>query len=354
MKIVTIVGARPQFIKASVLSYKIKHQKDVVEIIIHTGQHYDQNMSKVFFDQLGITKPKYLLDSGGMSHGAMLGYQVSEIEKILLKENPNYVVLYGDTNSTLSGALAASKLHLTIVHIEAGLRSFNMKMPEEINRILTDRLSNFLFCPSQSAVDNLINEGFKSFDSQIHIVGDIMLEGIKLFSDKLDLSNAKTFPYILFTLHRQENIDDEIRFKEIVEALNEISKTIKIVFPVHPRTKNKLYDLNLYLDENILIVEPMTYFNFLSHLKNSELVITDSGGIQKESYFMKKNCLIIREETEWVELTDNNNNKLCGYSKENIVKNFNDRFEMNLSFEKAFYGDGNSTDLILKILKDHL
>ena len=354
MKIVTVIGARPQFIKASVLSHKIKEKKSIEEIIIHTGQHYDQNMSKVFFDQLGINQPKYLLNSGGMSHGAMLGYQVAEIEKILLKENPNYLVLYGDTNSTLAGALAASKLDLSIVHVEAGLRSFNMKMPEEINRILTDRISNFLFCPSQSAVDNLIKEGFKSFDSKIHIVGDIMLEGIKLFSDKLDLSNTKTFPYILSTLHRQENIDNQFRFKEIIGALNEISKTMKIVFPLHPRTKKKLYDLNLGLNKNILIIEPMTYFNFIRHLKNCELVITDSGGIQKESYFMKKNCLITREETEWTELTENNNNKLCGYSKENILNNFNNRYELNVSFEKSFYGDGNSSEQIIRILKEHL
>lgn len=354
MKLLTIVGARPQFIKAAAFSNKLKSFPDIDEVIIHTGQHYENNMSKIFFDQLDIPKPDYLLNSGGKSHGEMIGSQIIEIEKILLKECPDYVIVYGDTNSTLSGALAASKLNYSTVHIEAGLRSYNMKMPEEINRILTDRLSKFLFCPSETAKKNLIKEGYEFFDSKVYVVGDIMLDAINLFIKKLKFKNPLNYPYIICTLHRQENIDDIKKFREIIRALNEISKKIKIVFPIHPRTRAKIDSLGLSLADNVIIKEPMSYYDFLNHINHCDLVITDSGGLQKEAYFMKKNSLIIREETEWTELVESNNNKLCGFKKETIVKGFNNRDKLNDSFDVPFYGGGNSSELIINILKDQV
>ena len=352
MKIITILGARPQFIKAAALSHALKAHKLINEVIVHTGQHFDENMSKIFFDQLKIPKPHYKLDSGGMNHGAMTAYQLAEIEKILQKELPNYVVLYGDTNSTLSGALAASKLQIPIIHIEAGLRSFNMNMPEEINRIITDRLSKFLFCPSKAAKENLMREGYRNFDSEIHVVGDIMLDTIKLFIENLEIIKPFEEPYIVCTIHRQENTDEIGRLSQIIEGLNEIAKTSKIIFPMHPRTKNIIRNQKILLNKNLIVTKPMSYINFLSHIKYCDLVITDSGGLQKESYFMKKNCLVIREETEWNELTFHNFNKLCGVSKEEILQNYNDRFKLNNKFDLPLYGDGNTADQIIKILSN--
>ena len=353
MKILNIIGARPQFIKAAAFSNSLRSHDSIKEIIVHTGQHYQDNMSKTFFDQLDIPKPDYLLASGGKSHGEMTGYQIYEIEKILNHEKPDYVILFGDTNSTLSGALAASKLNYPIVHIEAGLRSYNMKMPEEINRVLTDRLSHFLFCPSDLAKDNLIKEGYENYSSQIHVVGDIMLDGINLIINKVNFTNPVNYPYIICTIHRQENTDDIRKFEDIIAGLNEISKAMKIVFPMHPRTKRLLKKNNLKINKNIILEEPMNYFNFLTYIKNCELVITDSGGLQKESYFMKKNCLVVREETEWTELIENKNNIICGTDKEKIITNFKNRNELNNSFEKSFYGNGNSANLIIKILKQN-
>jgi UDP-GlcNAc3NAcA epimerase len=296
MKILTVIGARPQFIKAAAFSHALKSNSNIREIIVHTGQHFDQNMSEIFFNQLEIPHPDYHLDSGGKSHGTMTAYQLVEIEKIMEKENPDFVVLYGDTNSTLSGALVASKLHVPIVHIEAGLRSHNMNMPEEINRIITDRLSQFLFCPSNEAKENLIREGYQNFDAEIHVVGDIMLDTFKLFIEHLEIKKPIQESYIVCTIHRQENTDKSQNLIEIIEGLNEIAKTSKIIFPMHPRTKKIISDQKILLNDNLIVTKPMSYINFLSHLKHCELVITDSGGLQKESYFMKKNCLIIREE----------------------------------------------------------
>ena len=267
IKIVTIVGARPQFIKAAAFSNSIKSYDSIDEVIIHTGQHFDQNMSKIFFDQLLIPKPNYQLKSGGKSHGAMTAYQLIEIEKILEIEQPNYVVLYGDTNSTLSGALAASKLNIPIVHIEAGLRSYNMRMPEEINRILTDRLSKFLFCPSHNAKKNLIKEGYKNFNSKIYVVGDIMLDASKLFIENLKTERPFDEPYLVCTIHRQENTEIINRLKEIIEGLNEIAKEIRIVFPIHPRTKKTISNMKISLHDNIFTTKPMPYIDFLCRQK---------------------------------------------------------------------------------------
>ena len=351
IKIITIIGARPQFIKAAALSYHLIEEKDIEEIIVHTGQHYDKNMSQVFFRQLGIPKPKYLLNSGGKSHGAMTGHQLIEIEKILFKEKPDYVLVYGDTNSTLSGALAASKQIVPIIHVEAGLRSFNMQMPEEINRIITDRLSKILFCPSSVSVNNLISEGFENFNCKIHSVGDIMKDTIKLFLDKFNLESPFDFPYGVCTLHRQENTDNIDRFKELINALNEIASYQRIIFPIHPRTKSILDKINLKLNPNILFTNPMSYMEFMNHISHSEIILTDSGGLQKEAFFMKKNCLVLRDETEWTELIDTNHNILCS-SKEEIVNAFSNHSSLNKDFNKPIYGDGNTAEKIIQFIKE--
>ena len=350
MKILTIIGARPQFIKAAAFSHALQSNDMVEEVIVHTGQHYDQNMSKIFFDQLNIPHPTYRLDSGGKSHAAMTAYLLCEIEKILLLELPHCVILYGDTNSTLSGALSASKLNIPIVHIEAGLRSFNNKMPEEINRIVTDRLSKILFCPSQKAKNNLIREGFENFDSEIYIVGDIMLDTIKLFTDNIKLVPPEKTPYIICTIHRQENTNQIERLKEIIKGINKIADSVKIIFPIHPRTLKIIDDFKIVLNNNIIVKDPMSYIEFINHIKHSEIVITDSGGIQKESFFMKKNCLVLREETEWEELVDLNYNKLCGFNKDKILEAFKERKKLRSNFDSLLYGEGNTSNQIIEIL----
>ena len=352
MKIISVIGARPQFIKAAALSYNLRLNNLFEEVIIHTGQHYDENMSNIFFDQLQIPQPDYRLDSGGKSHAAMTAYQLHEIAKILKNERPDCVLLYGDTNSTLSGALAASKLSIPIVHVEAGLRSYNMNMPEEINRIITDRLSRILFCPSDDAKENLMREGYQNFDLDIYVVGDIMLDSIKLFFENLEIKKPFAEPYVVCTIHRQESTDQSDRLKEIIQGLNEISKTAKIIFPIHPRTQKIISDQKILLSDNIIVSQPLSYIDFLSHVKHCELVITDSGGLQKESYFMNKNCLVIREETEWTELISNNNNKLCGFKKGKIIQNFNNRNNLNNDFGQPIYGDGNTANRIIKIMSD--
>jgi UDP-GlcNAc3NAcA epimerase len=282
----------------------------------------------------------------------MTGYQLSEIEKILIKESPSWVILFGDTNSTLAGALAASKLHIPIAHIESGLRSFNMKMPEEINRIITDRLSTLLFCPTQRAVNNLIKEGFNNFNCHFKIVGDIMFDALKLFSGSLKQDKLNIPPYALCTLHRAENIDNDKRLKTLCETLNTISEELQIIFPLHPRTKKRIIEKNIELNHNIKVIGPLPYIEFINYIKNSELVISDSGGIQKEAYFLKKNCIVLREETEWVELIERNNNILAGVFKNDIIEAFNSRKLLNQDFSSKIYGSGTTSKLILEsILK---
>lgn len=350
MKLLTVVGARPQFIKAAALSCRLKDYSEISEVIVHTGQHYDKNMSKVFFEELSIPKPKYVLNSGGKSHGEMTGYQLIEIEKIILLENPDYIIVYGDTNSTLAGALAAVKLHIPIVHIESGLRSFNTRMPEEINRILTDKISSFLFCPSKIAVENLNNEGFNTLQSNIYQVGDIMYDSIKLFSSLVNLNFDRTSPYALCTIHRQENTNDVYRLNAIFSGLNDISNEIKIKLPLHPRTKNHLNSLNIQLSENIEILEPQSYINFIGLMKDCEIILSDSGGIQKEAYFLQKNCIVLRDETEWIELLESKNNIIAGANRYKIVKAFQERSKLNKNFSSPLYGDGNSAEKIIEIL----
>ena len=355
MKIVTVLGARPQFIKAGTVSRVISSYSDIKEIIIHTGQHYDSNMSEVFFDELKIPKPTYNLGISSINHGAMTGRMLEEIESILIKEKPDYVLVYGDTNSTLAGALAAAKLQIKVAHVEAGLRSYNTKMPEEINRVLTDNISSLLFCPTESAVSNLNNEGIESWGGspKKFLVGDVMQDGAFFYSQyaskpvDYDISDQ----YVLCTIHRAENVDFEIKLAEIISALNIISERVQVVLPLHPRTKNKLLELDVDLS-NLLIMSPLGYLNMIWLIKNSVCVITDSGGLQKEAFFFEKICLTTREETEWVELVERRVNFLVGTSKKLIIDTFNNVESMNVNFDQSIYGDGLSSHKIIAALLD--
>ncbi|MBN2782363.1 MAG: UDP-N-acetylglucosamine 2-epimerase (non-hydrolyzing) [Campylobacterales bacterium] len=354
MKILTILGARPQFIKAGSISREIKKNKNIKEVIVHTGQHYDANMSDIFFEEMQIPRPDYFLGIGGRSHGAMTGQMIEKIEEVVLKENPDLILVYGDTNSTLAGAIVASKLHIKLVHIEAGLRSFNMKMPEEVNRILTDRVSDILFCPTDTAVKNLKKEGFDNFNCKIIKSGDVMQDGAifyKNLSKKPDIEIKDGF--ILCTIHRAENTDDELRLRDIFGALKEISKKREIILPLHPRTKKILDTLDIDVT-NITIIEPVGYLEMVWLIDNCSLVMTDSGGLQKEAYFFKKPCITLRDETEWVELVENRFNILAGADKTKILDIFASLENLFCKdYSKNLYGDGYaSKKIIQELIKD--
>ena len=357
MKIVTVLGARPQFIKAGTVSRAIMQHNQLEvgsekleEVIVHTGQHFDANMSDIFFDEMKIPKPDYNLNINGLGHGAMTGKMLEKIEEVLLKEKPDWVMVYGDTNSTIAGALAASKLHIKVAHVEAGLRSFNMNMPEEVNRILTDRISNILFCPTQSAVDNLEKEGYGTLNIKIVKNGDVMQDGALFYKDlavKPDVDLADE--YILSTIHRAENTDDPKRLKSIFEALNEIANEMQIVLPLHPRTKNILETSHIELAKNITVIEPVGYLEMVYLIKNSQMIMTDSGGLQKEAFFFEKPCVTLRDETEWVELIENRFNVLAGADKEKIIDLYKN-FEFNDNFSVDLYGGGKASEAIVNEL----
>lgn len=355
MKVVTILGARPQFIKAGSVSREIIRQKEagvnIEEIIVHTGQHYDANMSDVFFEEMKIPKPDYFLGVGGKTHGAMTGQMVEKIEEILVKEQPDWVMVYGDTNSTLAGAMAAAKLHIKIAHVEAGLRSFNMRMPEEVNRILTDRISSILFCPTQIAVDNLENEGVQNWKTGANVClsGDVMHDGV-LFYKKLAVKPPELTvdeDFILCTIHRAENTDDPERLSSIVSALNEIADEKQVILPLHPRTK-KILQSGEFDTSNLTIIDPVGYLNMVWLLENCELVMTDSGGLQKEAYFFAKPCITMRDETEWLELVKIGANVLVGADQEKILSAYQEQLSGTFDVEASLYGDGNASQLIVE------
>lgn len=358
-KIMTIIGARPQFIKASVLSKAFLDNSDKFkEVLIHTGQHYDDNMSQVFFDQMNIPKPHYKLNINHRSHGAMTGEMMISLDRILIDELPDAVLVYGDTNSTLAGALSAVKLHIPVIHVEAGLRSFNRNMPEEINRMITDQHSHLLFCPSDTAITNLKNEGIEHNKGQYKVVktGDIMLEAMNLFSPlakgRFDLEKKTNDSFHLLTLHRAENTDDTDKITEIFDALNALAEDgNRFIFPVHPRTKNVLSELGFYIHHNILQVQPVGYVEMLYLLNHANClgVLTDSGGVQKEAYFASKPCLTLREQTEWVELIENNVNFLVGSKKEKILKSFKQLNQIK-NFPPNLYGEGKESEKMLEYI----
>lgn len=343
-KIVTILGARPQFVKGAVLSRVVQSHGEIEEVLVHTGQHFDANMSDIFFNEMQIPKPKYNLDINSLGHGAMTGQMLERVEQILLDEKPEAVVVYGDTNSTIAGALAAKKLHIKVVHIEAGLRSFNMQMPEEVNRIVTDRISDLLSCPTDTAVKNLHNEGFENLPIQIEKHGDIMKDAVEFYSktsaEKSSIINDLSLEkddFVLATIHRQENTDDVQKLTDIFSSLEEIHQQKQVVLPLHPRTKKVLERNNL--QPNITFIDPVGYFDMLELLKNCALVVSDSGGLQKEAFFNKKHCIIAREETEWIELVENGFAKIAGSNPQKMKDAFQEFLSSKMSFEKELYGN---------------
>lgn len=353
-KIVTVVGARPQFIKAAPVSGVIAGTEGLSEILLHSGQHFDENMSEVFFRQLEIPEPRYNLGVQGGGHGAMTGRMLEKIESVLLDEAPDLVVVYGDTNTTLAAALAAAKLHIKIAHIEAGLRSWNRKMPEEINRVLTDHVSEVLFCPTLQAVENLKNEGIEA-----HVVhsGDVMYDVALMAAEKSDdsiLNRLDACPggYYLGTLHRAENTDDKRRLTDILEAFGELARTRKLVLPLHPRTRNKIREFHLEpLISNLTIIEPVSFLEMVTLEKNAAVILTDSGGVQKEAYFHSVPCVTLREETEWTETVEAGWNILAGADKAKILKSLEQAVQGRRIEE---YGRGDASRLIVGEIKNIL
>lgn len=356
MKILTIVGARPQFIKAAAVSRAIAaHARGkAAEIIVHTGQHFDSQMSHVFFAELSIAAPKYNLGISGGSHGAMTGRMLEAIEAVLIKEMPDWVMLYGDTNSTLAGALAASKLHFPVAHVEAGLRSYNMRMPEEVNRVVADRVSARLFCPTDLSVANLAKEGLTA---GVHLVGDVMFDTALHFA-KLAVERStilKSFglqskAYVLATCHRAENTDDQQKLTGIVLGLAEIAKSHQVVFPVHPRTRQRIERFGLAdLLKGITLTEPVSYLDMVELERNALIIVTDSGGVQKEAFFYRVPCITIREETEWVETVDAGWNVLVGSNRDAIVQAASS-FSNRKMMEIQPYGSGHASEKIAEIL----
>ena len=357
MKLVTIVGTRPQFIKAAAISHAINSSAyNIEEIIIHSGQHYDQKMSDIFFDQLRITKPKYNLGIGSGSHGFQTGHALIGIEDILISEEPDAVLVYGDCNSTLSGALAASKLHIPLLHVEAGLRSFNRKMPEEINRIVTDVISDILFCPAQLASDHLDVENILG---KVEVVGDVMFDCIRLFKGisnetssilrKLQLTQRQ---YSLVTIHRAENTNDRERLSQIIIALQKLASNHKLVVPLHPRTIAQFKKFNLTIEhENIYITDPLSYLDMLSLTSNAKAVLTDSGGVQKEAFFHQVPCITMRDETEWTETVSSGWNKIVGADAKKIEAAFQEFDQITPTPDTTYpYGNGYAAERIVEII----
>lgn len=361
MKILTVVGARPQFIKAAAMSAEIMNHPDLHEVIVNTGQHYDKGMSDVFFSELGIPDPKYNLNIHSLSHGSMTGRMLEGLEEVFLSEKPDWILLYGDTNSTLAGALAASKTQIPIAHIESGLRSHNMAMPEEINRIVTDRLSSLLLCPTPQSEENLLREGFPFPCSgyplqRVVNVGDIMFDAVKKFSggeaDKItkEAISRVNGAYILATVHRPSNTDNQENLQQIFDALSEIANSVKVIVPVHPRTRKKLDDFGIVYDpKSVILIDPVSYVSLQVLISGSNFVITDSGGLQKEAYFHLKRCITLRDDTEWGETVTSGWNVLAGASRRNIIA------AATMSSEPAehvdFYGSGNAAKKIITELK---
>lgn len=359
MKITTIIGARPQFIKAAVVSRAIEKHNEAVgkseieEVIIHTGQHYDANMSEVFFEEMSLPQPKYNLHLGGGTHGAMTGRMLEKLEEVMFSEKPDVVLVYGDTDSTLAGSVAAAKLHIPVAHVEAGLRSFNMNMPEEINRALTDRVSKWLFCPTETAMDNLRAEGYEKLGANMLCIGDVMYDAAMFYRDQDKASESvkklASGEYYLATVHRAENTDDHNRMKRIFEALEAIAQKTKIVLPLHPRTRKVLDNLGLKL-QYITCIDPVGYFDMLHLQGNCLAVFTDSGGVQKEAFFAQKPCITLRDETEWVELVNNGYNTLVGSNKEKILAAEEELVNKKLDFSMKLYGDGHAGEKIVRMI----
>lgn len=359
-KLLTIIGARRQFIKASVVSKAIAEAGGLQEVIVHTGQHFDANMSDIFFDQLAIPRPHHQLDIHGGSHGDMTGRMLIEVEKVLLQERPDCVLVYGDTNSTLAGALAAAKLHIPVAHVEAGLRSFNMQMPEEVNRILTDRVSNLLLCPTNAAVANLAKEGFpytmaNSQPQRVAQVGDVMQDSAQLFATRASAPEGLTLRdgFVLATIHRAENTDHPQRLAAIVSALDAVAQRTPVVLPLHPRTRNILAQQHI-TPRHITLIEPAGYLQMLWLLQHCGLVVTDSGGVQKEAFFLGKACVTLRDQTEWVELLEVGVNELVGAEHDKIIAAVQRNLGRTVRDEGRLYGGGHASKRVVACVQEFL
>ncbi len=353
-KILTIVGARPQFIKAAAVSRAFRESKKFQELIVHTGQHFDSNMSDIFFDELDIQKPHYNLGVGGGGHGQNTGRMLESIETVIVEEDPDWVLVYGDTDSTLAGALAASKLHVPVVHIEAGLRSFNMNMPEEINRKITDHISDLLLTANENSITLLSKEGISG--SHVVNIGDVMYDAAIIFGEKAEiesqiLDNLGLEPktYILATVHRKENTDKEERLRNIIDGF--ATALHPVILPLHPRTRNMLNTFGISIPANIKVIDPLGYLDMVMLEKNAELIVTDSGGVQKEAYFYGVPCLTLRDETEWTELVELGWNKLV--SPSNDIKEFLSIKHHPGKTHPDIYGDGNAGAAIIQQLEKH-
>jgi UDP-GlcNAc3NAcA epimerase len=356
-KIVTVIGARPQFIKAAPVSKEIAKHADLQEILVHTGQHYDSGMSKVFFDELEIPEPDYNLEVGSSSHAVQTGEIMKRLEEVLIKEKPDMLLIYGDTNSTIAGALTAAKLHIPVAHVEAGLRSFNLKMPEEVNRIVADRLSTILFAPTSTAVENLKNEGITE---GVHKTGDVMYDVALHYKDKANntskiLENLKLTPkkFILATIHRAENTDNKERLTSIFTALSQLATETPIVIPLHPRTKKMVEEFGLAeLFNELIVTEPIGFLDMVCLESNAKLIVTDSGGVQKEAYFHRVPCVTLRDETEWVETVEAGWNVLADMEmSDGIVDSVHDIVNtMNERKDISDYGDGEAAGKIVEVV----
>jgi UDP-GlcNAc3NAcA epimerase len=358
MKIATIVGARPQFIKAATISRAITAQSGVSEVLIHTGQHFDSAMSDIFFAELEIRPPDYHLGIGGGSHGQNTGRMIEAIEAVLIREQPDWALVYGDTDTTLAGALAAVKLHIPVAHVEAGLRSFNRQMPEEINRVLTDHVSDLLFAPTKTAMKNLLSEGI--VPGKVLLVGDVMFDATLSYKHRaLRPASAGIegdTPFVLCTIHRAENTDDPARLAGIVRILNQIGDRMPVVLPIHPRTMAALVRLDGFvLNSKVRVIEPLGFIEMMWLLSRCILVLTDSGGLQKEAYFHQKPCLTIRDETEWKELVHAGFNRLLSPLSVNVMEVFDQTCGVIIPAGTNFYGDGNAAEKIVRniMIFDH-
>ncbi|MCX6286443.1 MAG: UDP-N-acetylglucosamine 2-epimerase (non-hydrolyzing) [Bacteroidetes bacterium] len=348
MKIVSVVGARPQFIKAAAVSRVLRAKPGLQEILVHTGQHYDENMSDIFFRQLDIPQPDYNLEVGSGSHAYQTGMMLKGIEDVLLKEKPDHTLVYGDTNSTVAGALAATKLHIPVAHVEAGLRSFNRLMPEEINRIVTDRISDILFAPTLTAINNLKNEGL---EKNTVFSGDVMYDSV-LFYREMVVSGGKKYmtaglpaSYFLATIHRAENTDNPENLRNIFLAFSQIGQAV--VLPVHPRTA-RLLKTEVSIPANVIIIDPVGYLEMLWLTMNAEKVLTDSGGLQKEAYFLGRQCITVRTETEWVETLHDNWNIVTGQDPDKILEAV--RSAKPQASQRQDFGTGSSAGIIAETL----
>lgn len=353
MKIASIVGVRPQFVKASVVSKELRKNNE--EILIHTGQHYDYKMNNVFFNELNIPEPEYFLEIGSGTHGYQTGEMLKKIEEVFLKEKPDVVLTYGDTNSTIAGALAAAKMHIKNAHIESGLRSFDRSMPEEINRILTDHCSDLLFCPTQNAVSNLEKEGITK---NVFLTGDVMADSLMYNKEIAEAKSTilsdldlKEKSYAVATIHRASNTDSIKNMTDIVDSFSHLYDTL--IFPVHPRTLKLLKEYGLYekLNESVKLMEPLGFLNFIKLMNHSKMIFTDSGGIQKEAYILKVPCITLRENSEWIETVEDEWNILVGTDKDKFADAVNN-FKPSMKTHKNRFGNGNAAAEIVSILEE--